>query len=75
MYQTWITGTPARRHASARPFTFSTTFCSLACCGAPDSAKAPSIMTSFLQILDDQDGPAGVELQRLFEAYSTSQVM
>src|SRR5438105_9724956 len=39
---------PAALHASARRFTFSTTFCSFACSGAPDSAKAPfSIITSF----------------------------
>src|SRR5918996_2025007 len=48
MYQTWMTGTPARRHASARLFTFSTTPCAFACSGAPDSAKAPpSMITSF----------------------------
>src|SRR6266850_770976 len=39
---------PAARHASASCFTFSTTFCSFACCGAPDSANAPpSTITSF----------------------------
>src|ERR1700730_877268 len=39
---------PAARHASASCLTFSTTFCSFACCGAPDSANAPpSAITSF----------------------------
>ena len=48
MYQTWITGTPALRQAAARPFTFSTTFCAVACAGAPESANAPpSMITSF----------------------------
>src|SRR4051812_15282564 len=48
MYQTWITGAPALRKAAARRFTLLTTFCSLACCGAPDSANAPfSMITSF----------------------------
>src|SRR5919204_3127532 len=43
-----MTGIPAARHASASRFTFSTTFCSFACSGAPESAKAPSsIITSF----------------------------
>src|SRR5262245_41962667 len=47
-YQTWITGTPLLRHVSASAATFSTTFCSFACSGAPESAKAPpSIITSF----------------------------
>jgi gluconolactonase len=41
MYQTWITGTPAPRQASASLFTFSTTFCEVACAGAPESANAP----------------------------------
>jgi hypothetical protein len=46
-YQTWITGIAALRQASASRRQFSTTFCSCACCGAPDSAKAPpSPMTS-----------------------------
>src|SRR6266851_7867732 len=48
MYQMWITGTPALRHAAASPFTFSTTFCAIAWAGAPESAKAPpSMITSF----------------------------
>ena len=48
MYQTWITGTPALRHAAARPATFATTFWLVACAGAPESAKAPpSMITSF----------------------------
>src|SRR5687768_8590337 len=48
MYQTWITGMPLLRQASASALTFSTTFCSFACSGAPVSAKAPpSIITSF----------------------------
>src|SRR5262245_44785696 len=48
MYQTWITGTPFARQAAASPFTFSTTFCSFACCGDPESAQQPpSTMTSF----------------------------
>src|SRR5918994_6589009 len=48
MYQTWSTGMPLLRHVSARRFTFSTTFCSFACSGAPVSAQAPpSIITSF----------------------------
>src|SRR3954451_6898328 len=48
MYQTWITGTPASRQAAASPRTFSTTFCCLACSGAPESANAPpSMITSF----------------------------
>ncbi len=48
MYQTWITGMPLPRQTAARSFTFSTTFCSFACPGEPDSAKAPpSIITSF----------------------------
>src|SRR6266540_719006 len=39
---------PVRRQASARFLTFSTTFCSFACWGAPESAKAPpSTITSF----------------------------
>ena len=48
MYQTWITGAPALRKAAASFFTLATTFCSFACCGEPDSAKAPfSMITSF----------------------------
>src|SRR3954453_14884098 len=48
MYQTWITGTPASRHAAASRATLSTTFCCLACSGAPESANAPpSMITSF----------------------------
>ena len=48
MYQTWITGAPALRNAAASLFTFATTFCSFACCGAPESANAPfSMITSF----------------------------
>src|SRR4051812_34700926 len=48
MYQTWITGMPAFRHASASRLQFSTAFCSFACAGAPESANAPpSIITSF----------------------------
>ena len=48
MYQTWITGIPLPRQNAARSFTFSTTFCSFACCGEPDSANAPpSMITSF----------------------------
>src|SRR6266511_888731 len=43
-----MTGMPAARQASASPFTFSTTFCSFACSGAPVSAQAPpSLITSF----------------------------
>ncbi len=48
MYQMWITGTPAARHAAARFFTFSTTFWLVAWAGAPESANAPpSMITSF----------------------------
>src|SRR5919206_3365235 len=48
MYHTWITGTPASRHAAASRRTFSTAFCALACSGAPESANAPpSMITSF----------------------------
>src|SRR5919204_5465078 len=44
----WMTGIPAARHASESRFTFSTTFCSFACSGEPESAKAPpSMITSF----------------------------
>ena len=43
-----MTGTPLPRHASASFAAFSTTFCSFACCGDPDSANAPpSMITSF----------------------------
>src|SRR4051794_31656401 len=48
MYQTWITGTPLARHASASAATLATTPCAVACAGAPESANAPpSMMTSF----------------------------
>src|SRR5215210_484787 len=48
MYQTWTTGTPALRAASARFLTFSTTFWLVAWAGAPESANAPpSMITSF----------------------------
>src|SRR4051812_9737507 len=48
MYQTWITGTPLARHASASAATFATTPCAVACAGAPESANAPpSMITSF----------------------------
>src|SRR5215217_7048133 len=48
MYQTWITGTPAARHADARSATLATTFWAVACAGAPESANAPpSMITSF----------------------------
>src|SRR5215212_255885 len=48
MYQTWITGTPAARHAAARSATLPTTFWAVACAGAPESANAPpSMITSF----------------------------
>ena len=48
MYQTWITGAPFLRNAFASLFTFATTFCSSACWGEPESAKAPfSMITSF----------------------------
>src|SRR4051794_11360635 len=48
MYHTWITGTPALRHAAASSLTFSTTFWLCACAGAPESANAPpSAITSF----------------------------
>src|SRR2546421_12813689 len=43
-----MTGMPFARQASIRRFAFSTTFCSFACAGAPESAKAPfSMITSF----------------------------
>src|SRR5438552_3200970 len=43
-----MTGRPTERHAAASPFTFSTTFCAIACAGAPESANAPpSMITSF----------------------------
>src|SRR5213595_3736858 len=43
-----MTGTPFDLHASASFRAFATTFCSFACCGEPDSAKAPpSMITSF----------------------------
>src|SRR4026207_1251992 len=48
MYQTWITGMPLLRQVSASAATFSTTFCSFACSGEPESANAPpSMITSF----------------------------
>src|SRR4051812_9886881 len=48
MYQTWITGTPAARQAAASSATLPTTFCAVACAGAPESANAPpSMITSF----------------------------
>src|SRR5262249_39844116 len=48
MNQTWITGTPAERHAAARPATLATAFWEIAWSGAPESAKAPpSMITSF----------------------------
>src|SRR5436190_902415 len=43
-----MTGIPAARQASASRCTLSTTFCSFACSGAPESAHAPpSMITSF----------------------------
>src|SRR6266480_4180328 len=56
----WITGIPAARHASASRFTFSTTFCSFACSGAPESANAPpSIITSFCRSCTTSAARAG----------------
>src|SRR2546421_3660482 len=43
-----MTGMPFARHASMSRFAFSTTFCSFACSGEPESAKAPfAMITSF----------------------------
>src|SRR5438132_1077584 len=43
-----MTGMPFARQASIRRLAFSTTFCSFACSGEPESAKAPfSMITSF----------------------------
>src|SRR6266513_677976 len=59
----WITGIPAARHASASRFTFSTTFCSFACSGAPESANAPpSIITSFCRSCTTSAARAGSTL-------------
>src|SRR4051794_33962755 len=60
MYQTWITGTPAPRHAAARSATLPTTFWAVAWAGAPESANAPpSMITSFWRswmIIADREG-------------------
>src|SRR5690242_12427796 len=43
-----MTGMPFARQASISRFAFSTTFCSFACSGEPESANAPfSMITSF----------------------------
>jgi hypothetical protein len=66
-YQTWMTGTPFARQAAARPLTFSTTFCSFACCGAPESAHTPpSIITSFCRSWTSSAQRAGSSLSSSF---------
>src|SRR5262245_1623523 len=71
MYQTWITGIPLLRHVSARAFTFSTTFCSFACSGDPDSANAPpSMITSFCRswMIRTQRSASSVSASSLMQA-------
>src|SRR5256885_1371724 len=59
----WSTGIPAAGPAPASRFTFSTTFCSFACSGAPESANAPpSIITSFCRSCTTSAARAGSTL-------------
>ena len=51
---------PLLRHVSASAFTFSTTFCSFACSGEPESGEGAAVDHHVvLQVLDDQHAAIG----------------